>query len=87
MVYISSVKLRMTIDLARKAQIAWLLSGKVIVLPRYSDFAHVFLEKSANILVEQTGVNEHAIELEKGKQLSYRPIYNLGPIELKTLKT
>ena len=38
-------------------------------------------------LPENTGINEHAFELEVGKQLSYRPIYSLGPLELKTLKT
>ena len=32
-------------------------------------------------------MNEHAIKLEEGKQLSFRPIYSLGPVELKTLKT
>ena len=32
-------------------------------------------------------MNEHAIELKKGKQLFFGPIYSLGPIELKTLKT
>ena len=27
------------------------------------------------------------MELKKGKQLLYKPIYSLGPVELKTLKT
>ena len=54
---------------------------------KYLDFADIFLEKSANVLSEQTGANEHAIELEKGKQPPYVPIYSLGPVELKTLKT
>ena len=54
---------------------------------KYSDFPDILLKKLANILSERTGVNEHAIELEKGKQLPYEPIYSLGPIELKTLKT
>ena len=35
---------------------------------------------------ENTGINEHAIELEEGKQPSFGPIYNLGPVELETLK-
>ena len=39
------------------------------------------------MLTERTGVNKHAIELEKDKQSSYRSIYSLGPIELKTPKT
>ena len=53
----------------------------------YLDFADVFLEKSANVLPERTGANEHAIKLEKGKQPPYGPIYSLGPVELETLKT
>ena len=52
-----------------------------------TDFADVFSEKSANVLPERTKVNEHAIKLEEGKQLSYGPIYSLGPVELKILKT
>ena len=77
----------MTIDLAKKAQLALLLAEKVTVPTEYSDFADVFLEKSANVLPEQTRANEHAIELEKSKQLSYGPIYSLGPVELKMFKT
>ena len=38
------------------------------------------------MLPEQTD-NEHAIELEGDKQPPYGPIYSLGPVELKTLKT
>ena len=64
-----------------------LLAKEVTILVEYSDFADVFSEKSANIFPAQTKVNEHAIELEEGKQPPYRPIYSLGPVELKTLKT
>ena len=32
-------------------------------------------------------MNEHAIELEEGKQPPFGPIYSLGPVELETLKT
>ena len=32
-------------------------------------------------------MNEYAIELEENKQLSFGPIYSLGPVELETLKT
>ena len=38
-------------------------------------------------LPENTGMNEHAIELEEGKQPPFGPIYSLGQIELETLKT
>ena len=39
------------------------------------------------MLPEQTKFNEHTIKLKEGKQLPYGLIYNLGPIELETLKT
>ena len=32
-------------------------------------------------------MNKYAIKLEEDKQPSFRSIYNLGPVELKTLKT
>ncbi len=38
-------------------------------------------------LPENTGINEHAIELIWGQQLPYWPIYSLSPVELETLKT
>ena len=81
-----SLESKKTIYLARKAQIGLVLAKEVTILAKYSDFANVFLEKLANILPEQIGVNEHAIKLEKGKQPPYGPIYNLKPVELKTFK-
>ena len=66
---------------------ALLLAKEVTVPAKYRDFADVFLEESANVLLEQIRANGHAIKLEKGKQPSYRPIYSLGPVELKTFKT
>ena len=87
MVHISSSKSKIIIYLARETQMALLLAKKVTVPAKYTDFADVFSNESANILPEQIGVNEHAIKLEEGKQPSYELIYNLEPIELKTLKT
>ena len=46
-----------------------------------------FLEKLANVLLEQTGAKKSTIELEPDKQPLYGPIYNLDPVELETLKT
>ena len=77
----------MTIHPAKEAQLALLLAEKVSAPIKDLDFADVFLEKSANVLPEQTKANEHAIKLEIGKQLSYKPIYSLGPVEFETLKT
>ena len=39
------------------------------------------------MLLECIELNKYAINLEDGKQLPYRPIYSLGPVELETLKT
>ena len=86
-VHVSSLGSRMTIYSAKKAQLALLLAKEVTVPTKYSDFADVFLEKLANILLERTGANEHVIKLEEGKQPPYGPIYSLEPVELKTLKT
>ena len=77
----------MTIHPAREAQLALLLAKEVTVPTKYSDFADIFSEKSANVLPERTRANKHAIKLEKGKQPPYRPIYSLGLVELETLKT
>ena len=89
LVHINSLSLgsKMIIHPARKTQIASLLAKKVIVPAEYSDFADIFLKKSAEVLPECTGVNEHTIELEDSKQPPYGPIYSLGPVELETLKT
>ena len=38
-------------------------------------------------LPENTGINKYAIKLEEGKQSLFGPIYNLGLVELDTLKT
>ena len=65
MVHVSSLRLKMIIYPARKAQMALLLAKKIIVLAKCFDFANVFLKKSANVLPEQTGINKHAIKFEK----------------------
>ena len=84
--HISLLRPRITIHPARKTQMALLLVKKVTVPAKYLDFADVFLQKSVNVVLEQTWVNEHAIKLEEGKQLPYGPIYSLGLVEFKTLK-
>ena len=86
-VHVSFLGSRMTIHPAREAQLALLLAKEVNVLTEYWDFVDVFSKKSANVLPKRTGANEHAIELEKGKQPPYGPIYSLKTVELKTQKT
>ena len=53
----------------------------------YSDYSDVFSAENVAEPPENTGMNEHAIELEEGKQPLFGPIYSLGLVELKTLKT
>lgn len=71
----------------RKAQIALLISKKVKILIKYSDFLNLFLEKKAVILPKIINLNQYIIKLQKDQQLFYRPIYKLEPVELKILKT
>ena len=68
-VFISSLSLglKMTIHLARKAQITLLLVEKVTTLAEYSDFADIFSKKLAEVLSEQTRANKHVIVLNKSK--------------------
>ena len=70
-----------------KAQIASLLAEKITVPAKYLDFADVFSKELAKVLSEHIGINKHSIKLEDGKQPPYGPIYSLGLVELKTLKT
>ena len=77
----------MAIHPAREAQIASLVAERVKIPTKYSDFSDVFLEKKALILSKATEMNQHAIELQKGQQPLYGPIYSLGLVEVKTLKT
>ena len=77
----------MSIHPAEKAKIALLITEKMNILTNYLYFSDIFLEKKALILLEITDLNQYAIKLQKDSQLSYRLIYSLDPIELKTLKT
>ena len=79
----------MLVHSKRQAQVGALLFDKAPtkVLAEYSDYSDVFSAENAGELPENTRINEHAIELEEGKQSPFGPIYNLGPVELETLKT
>ena len=70
-------------------QVGALLFDKALteIPAEYSDYSNVFLAENATELPENTGINEHAIELKEGKQPPFRPIYSLGPVELEMLKT
>ena len=79
----------MIIHPKRKAQITLLKAKKTFVsVPiKYLDFANVFSEELAAMLLEYIKINTNTIDLEKNKQPPYRPIYSLGPVKLETLKT
>ena len=71
-----------------KPQIASLIVDKTFAkgFDEYINFADIFFPDLASKLPKHTGINDHAIELVNSQQPSYRPIYSLEPIELKTLK-
>ena len=71
------------------AQVGALIFNKAFteVPAEYSDYSDVLSAENAAELLENTGMNEYAIELEESKQQSFGPIYSLGPVELETLKT
>ena len=79
----------MTIYFSQKAQILVIIKDEALteIPPKYADYADIFSFDLAMELPNNTGINEHTIKLEKGKQPLYRPIYSLGPMELETLKT
>ena len=79
---------KMLVHSGKKAQIGALLFDKAFteISAEYSNHSNVFLAQNGAELPENTVVNEHAIKLEKGKQLPFGLIYSLDPVELETLK-
>ena len=86
-IHVTSLKLAPGIHLDKKAQIASLLSKEVKISDKYLDFTNVFLEQKALVLSKCTKLNKYIIDLENGKQLLYRLIYNLSLVKLEILKT
>ena len=84
--YVADLGAKMSIYLAWQAQITLLLTKKVGVHKKYSDFSDVFFKKSAIVMLKYLDINEHVIDLEPGKQLFYRPIYSFGQVELEIFK-
>ena len=72
-----------------KAQVRALLfdKGPAEIFTEYSDYSDAFWVKNTAELLQNTGMNKHAIELKESKQPSFELIYNLGLVELETLKT
>ena len=72
-----------------KAQVGVLLFNKAFtkILVEYFNYSNVFSAENAAELPENTRINKHAIKLEEDKQPFFKPIYSLGSVKLKTLKT
>ena len=80
---------KMPVHSKKQAQVGVLLfdEAPTEVSAEYSDYSNVFSAENAAELLETTGMNEHAIKLEEGKQPPFGPIYSLRLVELETLKT
>ena len=89
MVHVAALVKPMTmlIYLFCQAQIALLISEETRISAEYSDFSNVFSSDSAAELPKHTKINNYPINLLDDKQPPYGPIYSLGPVELKILKT
>ena len=66
-VHVASFILKMTIHLARKAQIALFILKKITVPAKYSDFANIFSKELAKMFSKYTGIKKYTIKLEKDK--------------------
>lgn len=56
-------------------------------LAKNADYVNVFLFYSAMELFNNTSINKYTIELVKGKQHLYNPIYIINPVKLEILKS
>ena len=65
--HIACFDLAPRIHLDRKAQIAFLLTKKVKIPDKYSDYVDVFSEEKTLVLPERINLNKYAIKLEDGK--------------------
>ena len=72
----------MSIFSSWEAQIALFLAKEINVPKEYADISAVFFKNLAAVLSKHSNINEHAIDLQPGKQPLYKPIYSLGPIIL-----
>ena len=84
----SSSLLELNVHPSRRPQVSGLIAKKAPtkVPAKYSDFADIFSLDLASELFKYIRINNHAIKLVDGQQRPYGPIYNLGPVELETLK-
>lgn len=81
------LSLKISIYPAKRQQILLLLSEKVIILIKYTDFVNIFSKIFIIQFFKCFAINKYQIDLELGKPLYYGLIYSLGTIELKIFKT
>lgn len=77
-VYTAYLNSKMTIYSTWEAQIALLITKKIVIPAEYLDFANAFWEESAAELSKRFDYNKHSINLKSGKQTPYKSIYNQG---------
>lgn len=65
-----------------------LQTNKILIkiLTKCLEYVEIFFVDLTIELLKNTNNNKHIIKLENGKQLSYKSIYVLSPLKLKTLK-
>lgn len=66
---------------------ALLLTKEISISEKYANFSDIFSKESTAVVPNYLNINKYAIDLESGKQISYRPIYSLDLLKLETLKT
>lgn len=54
---------------------------------KYAEYIDRFLQKTIAKLQKQTDFKNHIINLKKGRQLPYKPIFSLRSLEVETLTT
>lgn len=56
------------------------------ILAKYSDYSNIFSAENVVKLLEQSRMNDYAIQLKKSKQPIFNLIYSLGLVGLEILK-
>lgn len=84
--HIGSLAAEITIYLARKVELFFLLVKKIIISAKYLDFANIFPKKLPQMLCKQSRANKHIIKLKMCKTLPHKLIYSLELVEFKIFK-
>lgn len=60
------------------------MAKKITILKKYLNFIDVLFKNLITMLFKHLNINKYAISLKLSKQLSYKPIYNLNLVKLKS---